>query len=183
MRKAQIAGAAVVALVAIQFVPVRRENPPETGLLETSGDVKKILDTSCMDCHSNQTIWPWYAQIAPVSWLVAYDVNEGREHLNFSEFTGLPADDQKHAFEEIIEVIDEGEMPLPIYPPLHPEAELTDAEKTILVTWAQDMLTPKSAPADVSAPSDVSAPADGSAVTDSESDAGEAEDHSGHDHD
>lgn len=170
MRKAQIAGAAVVLLIAIQLVPVRRENPPETGRLETPAEVKAILDTSCMDCHSNQTIWPWYAQIAPVSWLVAYDVNEGREHLNFSEFTGMSARDQKHAFEEIIEVIDEGEMPLPIYPPLHPGAELTDAEKTVLVTWAQNMvmLSSKTAPADAGA----------------DEGAGEVkkEDHRGHDH-
>jgi Haem-binding domain len=89
MRK-WIAGGAVallVALGAIQLVPVDTSNPPVTADVPASAAVKGILRRGCCDCHSNETQWPWYGRIAPVSWLLARDVREGRAELNFSTWT------------------------------------------------------------------------------------------------
>lgn len=178
MRIAKIAGVLVVVGIVIQFIPVNQTNPPITAPLTAPADVQAVLDRACMDCHSNATKWPWYSKIAPGAWLIAYDVNEGREHLNFSEFTSMSAKDQKHAFEEIIEVIDEGEMPPPVYTPLHPEARLTDADKALVVAWAQDMLMPKyAAPAPVTeAPGAIT----GDAATADDTDHSGHEGHEGH---
>jgi hypothetical protein len=102
--------------------PVRQEPPwdrPET---------RTLAVRACFDCHSNQVRWPWYSHVAPVSWLVQYDADEAREHLNFSEWD-RPQKDADEAAEEVAE----GEMPLWYYLPLHPEARLTDAERRQLV--------------------------------------------------
>jgi hypothetical protein len=80
---------------------------------------------ACYDCHSNETRWPWYAQITPVSWLLAQDVAEARRHFNFSDWRG-------HDPEEIQEVVLEGEMPPALYRLMHPAARLTPAEKNVL---------------------------------------------------
>ena len=74
--------------MAIQFVPVVRENPPITAPLAAQAELAQVLERSCYDCHSNQTRWPWYASVAPVSWLVARDVDRGRHELNFSAWDG-----------------------------------------------------------------------------------------------
>ncbi len=76
----------IVILIGIQFVPVSKTNPPVTGEIKAPNDVMQILRTSCYDCHSNEVNWPWYSNVAPMSWLVAYDVDEAREHMNFSEW-------------------------------------------------------------------------------------------------
>ncbi len=85
---------ATVLLVVAQFVPIETSNPPVTADIGTPADVKGILERSCYDCHSNVTTWPWYSRVAPFSWLVAYDVAEAREHLNFSEWDQLSTEDQ-----------------------------------------------------------------------------------------
>jgi hypothetical protein len=130
---AAIAGA---LLVALQFVPVDTSNPPVTANIETPADVKEVLQRSCYDCHSNETRWPWYSRIAPFSWLVAHDVEEGREHLNFSEWDQLSAEDQIEAMEEAWEEVEEGEMPLWFYLPMHPEARISAADRAVLRRWA-----------------------------------------------
>lgn len=117
----------VALLVAIQLVPFGRDhtNPPITG--EPSWDspqTRELAKRACFDCHSNETVWPVYANIAPFSWLVADHVDEGREKLNFSQFDRP----QKEA-EEAGEVVAEGEMPPRYYTMLHPEARLTDTER------------------------------------------------------
>jgi hypothetical protein len=129
----------VVALVVIQLVPVDRSNPPATGEIEAPADVMGLLERSCYDCHSGETRWPWYSRIAPVSWLVAHDVAEGREHVDFSSWKQLPPGKRAHALEEIEEVIEEQEMPLWYYLPLHPEAGLDDADRERLVAWAREL--------------------------------------------
>lgn len=78
------------AFVLAQLVPVPRDNPPVTGKLPAPPEVQAFLDRSCMDCHSNETRWPWYAYVASGSWLLAYDVAEGREQLNLSRLQPGP---------------------------------------------------------------------------------------------
>jgi hypothetical protein len=119
-------GVAVIALLAIQLVPYGRDhtNPPVTG--EPAWDSAATRETAvkaCFDCHSNETAWPWYSNIAPFSWRLQNHVDEGRAKLNFSQWgTG------EQEVDEIVDVVREGEMPPWDYLPLHPEARLSDAE-------------------------------------------------------
>lgn len=120
----------VGAFLAIQLVPYGpTPNPP--GPVEPAWDspeTRALAVRACFDCHSNETVWPWYSHVAPLAWLVRDHVDEGREHLNFSAWD-RPQDDA----EEAAEVVQEGEMPPAYYGPLHPEARLTDAERAALV--------------------------------------------------
>jgi hypothetical protein len=127
--------ALAVAVVAIQLVPVDRSNPPERGAPDAPEDVLATLRRACYDCHSNETVWPWYSRVAPVSWLVAHDVEEGRKHLDFSRWETLPAPRRAHKLEEIEEVLREGEMPLGKYKLLHPEARLRAEDVRRIVDW------------------------------------------------
>jgi hypothetical protein len=131
-----IVAALLVALAGIQFVPVDRSNPPIRSELSVASDAAATLRASCFDCHSNETRWPWYSRIAPVSWLVAYDVHEGREHLNFSEWASLAAKEQQKAMEEIAEEVEEGKMPLWFYVLMHRDAALSARERELLLRWA-----------------------------------------------
>lgn len=101
--------------------------------------IQGILDKACNDCHSNKTEYPWYANVQPIGWVLANHVKDGKRHLNFSNFTSMKIAIQNHKFEEVIEVMDEGEMPLPSYTWFgrHPEAKLTEEEKTALIDWAR----------------------------------------------
>jgi hypothetical protein len=134
--KKKIVVSLVVVLLALQLVPVDRENPPVSGVIDAPAEVVAILERACYDCHSNETTWPWYSYVAPMSFLVAEDVEEGREHMNLSEWDKLPADKRAHAIEEIWEEVEEDEMPLWFYTPLHPEAKLTDTDRETLHVWA-----------------------------------------------
>jgi hypothetical protein len=134
----RLALVAVALVAAAQFVPVSRANPPVETDVPASAEVREVLKRACYDCHSNETVWPWYARVAPASWLVAWDVNEGREHLNFSTWNRLNDADRQHAFEEIQDEVESGAMPLPIYLPLHPEARLSDEDKAILAAWVRE---------------------------------------------
>jgi hypothetical protein len=124
-------------LLAIQLVPVPRTNPPVESAMPAPPEVQAILDRSCMDCHSHATRWPWYSRVAPLSWLVAYDVAEGREHLNLSRWESYRPKTQRNKTEEIGEVIEEGEMPLPAYLWAHPEAELSAEDQATLRAWSE----------------------------------------------
>ena len=124
-------------LVLIQLVRPAQENPAVTGAIQTPPEVMTLLKRACWDCHSNETVWPWYSQVAPMSWLVAKDVKDGRRHLNFSEWQGYEYGRKLKKLKEIGEEVEEGEMPMEFYVPLHPEAKLTAAEKTVLVEWAK----------------------------------------------
>lgn len=124
-------------VLLIQVVRPSQTNPPVTGDIATPPEVKRLLQRSCYDCHSNETKWPWYSQVAPVSWLVSKDVNDGRKHLNFSVWEGYEEGRKLKKFKEIEEEVADGEMPLELYLPLHPEAKLTPAERTVLVEWAR----------------------------------------------
>jgi len=129
-------GLAVVA-VGIQVVPVDRSNPPTHDTPPFPAEVVSILKTACYDCHSNETSWPWYAYVAPVSWLVTHDVNEGRAEMNVSGWSALPERRQLHLIHECGEEVEEGHMPPSVYLPLHPEAKLSDADRATLLEWAE----------------------------------------------
>jgi hypothetical protein len=129
---------AIALFVLIQFVPVDRTNPPVTGDILAPANVKNVLRRSCYDCHSHETVYPWYDRIAPASWLVQSDVREGREELNFSRWQHLPANEQFGLRRRIWKEVAEGEMPPWFYLPLHPAAKLTDTDKAILRAWSGD---------------------------------------------
>jgi hypothetical protein len=135
----RVLGAIAGVLLLIQLVPMDRSNPPVEEEVPAPAAVREILRTSCYDCHSNESAWPWYAYVAPVSWLVADDVHEAREHMNFSTWNEYDEDERIELFEEIWEEVEDGEMPLWFYLPLHPEAELAEREKRLLHGWVQDM--------------------------------------------
>jgi len=126
----------VVFGLAIQLVPVPRENPPVREEVPAPAEVRAILERSCYDCHSHRVRWPWYSRVAPVSWLVAYDVAEAREHLNFSAWDRYDAKKRRENLEELWEEVEKGEMPLWYYLPMHPDARLSDADKQQLRSWA-----------------------------------------------
>lgn len=132
----------VVALVLAQAVRPDQTNPPVTGDVAAPPEVAAVLKRACYDCHSNETKWPWYSQVAPVSWLVTRDVNEGRKHLNFSEWQSYEPKRQAHKLEETEGEVSEGEMPMFIYLPMHPEAKLSDADKKLIVDWAKQRPAP-----------------------------------------
>jgi Haem-binding domain len=125
-----------VALIAIQFVPVNRTNPPVQGDFRGSAEVVSVLRRACYDCHSNETVWPWYSRVAPLSWVIAHDVNEGRAALNFSTWSQLSPEKQAEAIKESWEEIAEGKMPTWYYVALHPEARLSASDKSVLRTWS-----------------------------------------------
>lgn len=125
-----------VAFIAIQFVPVNRTNPPVQGDFRGSAEVVSVLRRACYDCHSNQTVWPWYSRVAPVSWVIARDVHEGRAALNFSTWNQLSADKQAEALKESWEEVAEGKMPTWYYVALHPEARLSGNDQSVLRAWS-----------------------------------------------
>jgi len=127
--------AIIAVLILIQFVPVTRTNPPVTAEVNAPADVMAVLKRACYDCHSNETRWRWYAYVAPVSWLIAGDVKEGREHLNFSAWASLSPSYQRILAEDMWEQISRGEMPLWAYRVMHSGARLTDADKAAIHRW------------------------------------------------
>ncbi len=130
-------GVLAALFVGIQFVPVEAmENPPSQPPLPEPPEVVAILKRACYDCHSHEVRWPWYSRIAPVSWLVASDVVEGRKGINFSEWPEDP-EDRVFSREQSWESVESGEMPLWFYLPVHPEANLTEADKAVLKKWAE----------------------------------------------
>lgn len=121
----------VVVFGLLQLAPYGRgrTNPPVTqGPQWDSPRTEELARRACFDCHSNETRWPWYASFAPVSWRLAHHVEDGREHMNFSEFDRV----QRHA-DEAAEEVAEGNMPLWDYELLHPSARLTEAEREELI--------------------------------------------------
>ena len=134
---AYIAGAVALIAVAIQLVPVARTNPPVQTEISAPPDVMRVLEKSCYDCHSHETVWPWYSRVAPVSWLVVQDVTEGRENLNFSTWNAYDEREQVHNIKEIVEEVEKGKMPLPKYVRQHPQARVTPEELALLKEWAE----------------------------------------------
>lgn len=135
-------GILIVIFLLLQLVPYGRDHSNPVVLAEPTWDspeTRALAVRACFDCHSNETVWPWYSNIAPISWLVQRDVNEGREKLNFSEWRAYveneegEGEEKEYEWDDIEEVIRSGEMPLPIYLLQHPEAKLSTAEKEQLI--------------------------------------------------
>ena len=101
-------------------------------------EVKELLKTSCYDCHSNQTVYPWYNNIAPVSYWIDEHIEHGKEELNFSEWASYSVKKKDHKLEELIEEVEEGEMPLKEYTWTHAEARFSDEQRKLLMDWAKE---------------------------------------------
>ncbi len=143
--------AIVALLVIIQLVPYGRShaNPPVVQEPAwNSPDTRALAQRACFDCHSNETVWPWYANVAPMSWLVQRDVDEGRSKMNFSEWgvarsaesAGEGERESENPTEEIPDVVREGEMPPLQYMLIHTNAHLSDTEKDQLISGLQTSL-------------------------------------------
>jgi mono/diheme cytochrome c family protein len=131
-------GTVLGLMVVAQLVPYGRDhtNPPATQAAAFApGPGLELARGACFDCHSNETAWPWYTNIAPGSWLVQRDVDEGRATLNFSEWDRPQAE-----VDELLEVVREGEMPPASYSLIHPAARLSDAERATLLAAMRQML-------------------------------------------
>ncbi len=129
--------ALVVVLVGIQFIPAQQTNPAVMGELSVAPELKTLLKRSCYDCHSNETAWPWYARIAPISWWIGSDVKEGRRELNFSMWNLYPPDRKAKKLKETREQIEKGKMPLWYYVIAHPEAKLSASDRELILKWAK----------------------------------------------
>lgn len=135
----------LVALVVIQFFqPEANSSPAFSGhrlqdAYEVPQNVDEILTVSCFDCHSNNTKPLWYMKIQPIGWWIADHVEDGKEELNFDEFGTYSLRRQYHKFEEIAEMIEEGEMPLSSYTLVHDDAKLTEDEKEAVIAWTNSM--------------------------------------------
>lgn len=139
----KIATALLIILIAMQFYR------PEKNIAEgeyvaafeaetkPSKAVQQILETTCYDCHSANTVYPWYNNIAPVSYWLDDHIEEGKEHLNFSDWNNYSAKKKDHKLEELVEEVEEGEMPLNEYTWTHKEAKLTADQKNLLMDWAK----------------------------------------------
>ena len=125
----------VIALLAMQFIPVERSNPTEKGQVVAPPQVETILRRACYDCHSNETRWPWYARVAPISFLLARDVREGRRELNFSIWDRYEQRRKARKLKEIIKEVEEGDMPPWYYVPVHPDAKLSRGDRETIVKW------------------------------------------------
>ncbi len=136
----------LIALVAIQFFPPAKNlqaGIPVTHIatkFSIPEDVNTILKKACYDCHSNNSVYPWYFNIQPVGIWMNRHILEGKKHLNFSEYTDKRLRVQYHKLEEVIEQVKEGEMPLNSYTWIHKDAILSEAEKTKLMDWAQSVI-------------------------------------------
>lgn len=136
-RPVHVALAILAVAIGIQFVPVDRSNPPVAQEVDAPEDVHALLRRACYDCHSNETRWPWYSRVAPASWLVAWDVHEGRDDLNFSDWPVFDFGLQEDLLGGVAKQLKEDRMPLDRYLWLHPEARLTAAERARLLAWAR----------------------------------------------
>jgi len=132
-------------LIFIQFIkPVKNQSDAVTpndifANFQSADSTKQLIQTACYDCHSNNTVYPWYAEIQPLAWWLADHVKEGKSELNFSEFASYKPKKADHKLEEVIEMIQEGEMPLKSYTLIHGNSKLSDVQKTAIITWAEEL--------------------------------------------
>jgi cytochrome c551/c552 len=133
-------GFVLAAFAIAQLIPVARDNPPVESEVPVTPEARAVLVRACFDCHSNQTVWPWYSKVAPGSWLLAKDVREGRAELNYSSWSRYSAKKQRKLLRETLEEVKKGEMPLWIYLFGHPEARLSDADREALQRWVDERI-------------------------------------------
>ncbi|MDP2721394.1 MAG: heme-binding domain-containing protein [Bacteroidales bacterium] len=134
----------LIIVLVLQVIPTNRPetktNNPNDLIVnnQVPAEVADMLRNACYDCHSNESKYPWYAYVAPVSYLINKDIREGRKHLNFSDWQGLETTKKLKLLDEISDEVGGGDMPYFIYPPLHPEARLSDADRQKMVDWTTD---------------------------------------------
>jgi hypothetical protein len=137
---------AVVVLllfVGAQAYRPDRTNPPVNerktmrANTQMTPEVEAILRRSCNDCHSSETVWPWYSNVSPVSWFLKSHIDEGRGQLSFSEWATYPKRKRERKLHEMCEQVEAGEMPLKSYLPLHPSARLSDEDKRRICEWTK----------------------------------------------
>jgi Haem-binding domain len=135
----------VIAFVVIQFFRPDRTNPPVDesktifARVTVPDSVRNLLQNSCADCHSNETRWPWYSNISPVSWIIANDVKEARSHLNLSEFDRYKSLRAVGKLDMMSEMMEDGKMPLPEYVFMHPAARVSKAQIEEFNNWADSV--------------------------------------------
>lgn len=116
-----------------------KENPSDLIVNNAMPDsISSLLKSVCYDCHSNETIYPWYAYVAPVSWLVSRDTKIGRAEMNFSNWEQLSKMDKAKLLGDIAEEVEDGAMPMPIYILMHPEAKLSIRQREMLIDWTDE---------------------------------------------
>jgi hypothetical protein len=130
-------GAVVGLGVALQLVPIDRDNPPVESEIPAPAAVQSIVQRSCYDCHSHETRWPWYARVAPVSWLLAYQVAEARSEFNLSKWKAYRPDKRRRLLRDALEEIEEESMPPWEYLLMHGEARLSEEERETLREWLE----------------------------------------------
>ena len=145
--KSKIAVALVVILIGIQFIPGKDRTAPavESGadmlqVLNADAEIASMIKDACYDCHSHNTEYPWYAYIQPVGWWLDGHVEHGREELNFSTWSSLDADDQKHGLKESAEKVEKKEMPLTPFLFTHPEARITEEQRAQIAEWMRSKM-------------------------------------------
>lgn len=148
MKKSSIKNAAVavaLALIILQFFGTEKNNstsPSENAInkhYHVPPKIQGLLKTSCYDCHSNNTAYPWYSNIQPIKWWLASHINDGKRHLNFDEFNTYPAKKKLHKLDEVIETINNNEMPLSSYTLIHGNAKLSDMDKKEIEAWVSEV--------------------------------------------
>ncbi len=133
----------VIAAVAIQLYRPAKTNPPEVpekafkAAVQMTPEVDAIFSRSCSDCHSYKTVWPWYSNVAPVSWFVISDVNDGRRHINFSEWAQYTTERQQRKLGQICDEVEDGGMPLKQYTWIHTGTALNEAQRKMVCDWTK----------------------------------------------
>lgn len=139
--KIKIVFSVVGLLIVAQFfkgnheVPDTKASSDFIAYVQPPVHVETILKNACYDCHSYETVYPWYGNIAPLSWWTDHHVEEGREELNFSVWSEYSVKKKLHKLEEVVEMVEEGEMPMYTYLWMHPEADFTDEELASFMEW------------------------------------------------
>ena len=134
-----------VLLLIFQFIRPEKNNSGDRSkdistLYAVPENVNSILERSCTDCHSNKTIYPWYAVVEPVGWWLGNHVKDGKRHFNLNNFSAMRVAVQKKKMEELMDQIKDDEMPLSSYTLIHRDAELSPADKQILNLWCQQII-------------------------------------------
>lgn len=144
----QYIGLGLIGIFAIlQLFQIDKTNPPTDpqkdffSIVSAPDNIKTIVKDACYDCHSNETVYPWYTNLQPFAWSISSHIDNARKHLNFSAFADYGSDDRSHALEEVVEVLQEDEMPLASYKLMHPEGRLNAETRQSLITWFQALRT------------------------------------------
>lgn len=134
----------VAAVIVLQFFRIDKVNPPvvRAETLEATTavppDISLIIGRSCNDCHSNQTLYPWYSNLQPMGWMLKSHIDEGRQKLNFSKWTSYTAQRRSKKLEQVCDQVEAKEMPLPSYLWIHRDAGLSDNEAKAICDWAKE---------------------------------------------